>query len=90
MVDVAALVLTGIERVVADVFVDACGFGSVIAQAALGVRFVPFADKLFCDRAVTLPSPREAGARLHRRASSIQPARRHRLVMRQRRQHHPT
>lgn len=60
--EVAALVLGDGARVTADIFVDASGFRSVIAQGALGVRFVPFASNLFCDRAVTLPTPREAGA----------------------------
>lgn len=61
---VAALVLEGGERVTGDVFVDASGFRSVIAQGALGVRFVPFAANLFCDRAVTLPAPRAEDAPL--------------------------
>lgn len=62
--DVAALVLAGGERLTGDIFVDASGFRSVIAQDALGVRFVPFASNLFCDRAVTLPTPRDADAPL--------------------------
>ncbi|WP_375272578.1 tryptophan halogenase family protein [Sphingomonas sp.] len=62
--DVAALVLAGGERLTGDIFVDASGFRSVIAQRALGVRFVPFASNLFCDRAVTLPTPRTEGAPL--------------------------
>lgn len=62
--DVAALVLAGGERLTSDIFVDASGFRSVIAQGALGVRFVPFASNLFCDRAVTLPTPRDADAPL--------------------------
>ncbi|SEL98118.1 Tryptophan halogenase [Sphingomonas palmae] len=60
--DIAALILAGGERLTGDIFVDASGFRSVIAQGALGVRFVPFARNLFCDRAVTLPTPRKAGA----------------------------
>lgn len=62
--DVAALVLASGERLTGDIFVDASGFRSVIAQGALGVRFVPFASNLFCDRAVTLPTPRVADAPL--------------------------
>lgn len=46
-------------RVVAgDLFVDSSGFRSVIAQGALGVKFLPFADNLFNDSAVVLPTPR--------------------------------
>jgi 2-polyprenyl-6-methoxyphenol hydroxylase-like FAD-dependent oxidoreductase len=62
--DIAALVLAGGERLAGDIFVDASGFRSVIAQGALGVRFVPFASNLFCDRAVTLPTPRVTDAPL--------------------------
>lgn len=40
-----------------DLFVDASGFRSVIAQRALGARFLPFASNLFNDRAVVMPTP---------------------------------
>lgn len=60
--DVAALRLDDGERIAGDLFVDASGFRSLIAQQALGVRFLPFADNLFCDRAVTIATPREDGA----------------------------
>ncbi|KQT34747.1 tryptophan halogenase [Sphingomonas sp. Leaf412] len=56
--DVAALVLDDGERVAGDLFMDASGFRSLIAQQALGVRFRPFAENLFCDSAVTIPTPR--------------------------------
>lgn len=54
--DVAALVLDGGGRVAGKVFVDCSGFRSLIAQAALGERFVSYADCLFNDRAVVLPT----------------------------------
>lgn len=54
---VAALVLDGGEAVAADLFVDASGFRGVIAQAALGERFVSFAGNLFNDAAVVAPTP---------------------------------
>ncbi len=60
--DVSHLALEGGGTVAADLFVDASGFRSVIAQGALGVRFQPFAANLFNDRAVTIPTPAEPGA----------------------------
>lgn len=51
------LLLDGDERLSADLFVDASGFRGLIAQAALGVPFRSFADNLFNDRAVVLPTP---------------------------------
>lgn len=41
--DVTHLVFEGDGTVAADLFVDASGFRSTIAQGALGVRFLPFA-----------------------------------------------
>ena len=54
--DVAALVLDGGVRIAGDVFVDCSGFRGVIIQQALGERFVSYADALFNDRAVVLPT----------------------------------
>ena len=54
--DVAALVLEGGERVAGDIFVDCSGFRGLIMQQALGERFVSYADALFNDRAVVLPT----------------------------------
>jgi 2-polyprenyl-6-methoxyphenol hydroxylase-like FAD-dependent oxidoreductase len=69
---VAALVLDEGERVEADLFVDASGFRSVIAQGALGVRFVSFAENLFNDRAVVMPTPPGlAGPRPSTRATAL-------------------
>lgn len=53
--DVAALLCEGGERIEGDVFVDCSGFRSLIAQQALGARFLPFAENLFNDRAVVMP-----------------------------------
>lgn len=55
--DVAALRLDDGERVEADFFVDSSGFRSLIAQQALAVPFRSFAENLFADAAVTLPTP---------------------------------
>ncbi|MFN6935591.1 MAG: tryptophan halogenase family protein [Tsuneonella sp.] len=54
--DVAALVCEDGERIEGDIFVDCSGFAGVIGQRALGGRFVPFADNLFNDRAVVMPT----------------------------------
>lgn len=45
------------ERIAADLFVDASGFRSVIHQQALAVPFQSYADALFNDAAVVLPTP---------------------------------
>jgi len=44
------------ETIAGDLFVDSSGFRSVIHQAALGVPFRSFADNLFNDRAVVMPT----------------------------------
>lgn len=55
--DVAALLCEGGERIEGDIFVDCSGFRSLIAQQALGVPFRAFAENLFNDRAVVMPTP---------------------------------
>ncbi len=54
---VAALLCDGGERIGGELFVDCSGFAGVIAQQALGQRFVSFADTLFNDCAVVIPTP---------------------------------
>lgn len=54
--DVAALVLGGGDRIEGDIFVDCSGFRSLIMQQALGEPFVSYAEGLFNDRAVVLPT----------------------------------
>ncbi|MCP3733733.1 tryptophan 7-halogenase [Sphingomonas sp. RP10(2022)] len=56
--NVARLMLDAGDAVTAELFVDASGFRSVIAQGALCVPFRSFANNLFADRAVVLPTPR--------------------------------
>ncbi|RIV83624.1 tryptophan halogenase family protein [Aurantiacibacter zhengii] len=56
--DVVALLCEGAERIEGDLFVDCSGFRSLIAQGALGGTFLPFAENLFADRAVVMPTPR--------------------------------
>lgn len=56
---IAAVVTDSGERIAADLFVDASGFRALLIQQALGEPFLPFADNLFNDRAVAMPTPRE-------------------------------
>ncbi|MEL7487533.1 MAG: tryptophan halogenase family protein [Pseudomonadota bacterium] len=58
--DVAALRLDNGEMATADFFIDASGFRSVILQQALGERFNSYAENLFNDAAVALPSAPDA------------------------------
>lgn len=55
--DVAALVTEDGQHITADIFVDSSGFRGVIAQQALGEPFLPFAENLFNDSAVVMPTP---------------------------------
>lgn len=57
--EVRGLVADDGERIEADLFVDCSGFRAVIAEA-LGVEFRSFAENLFADRAVVMPTPRAA------------------------------
>lgn len=59
--DLAALVLSDGERIDGDLFVDASGFRALLIEQQLGERFISFADNLFNDRAVALPTPRSDG-----------------------------
>ncbi len=56
---IAAVVTDSGERIAADLFVDASGFRALLIQQALGEPFLPFADNLFNDRAVAMPTPRD-------------------------------
>lgn len=68
---VAALILSDGERVEADLFVDCSGFAGLIVERALGEPFVSFADNLFCDRAVVMPSARLAPLRAQTTATTM-------------------
>ncbi|MFN3435333.1 MAG: tryptophan halogenase family protein [Sphingomonas sp.] len=68
---VSALLLDGDDRLSADVFVDASGFRSVIAQDALRVPFRSFADNLFADRAVVMPTRRRGHLPVQTRATAL-------------------
>lgn len=69
--EVAHLVLDGGERLAGDLYVDASGFGAVIAQQALGARFLPFGDNLFNDRAVTLATAAVTPTPAHTTATAL-------------------
>lgn len=45
------------ERIAADLFVDCTGFAGMMIEKALHVPFVSYADNLFNDAAVAMPSP---------------------------------
>ncbi|MBY0283087.1 MAG: tryptophan 7-halogenase [Sphingomonas sp.] len=69
---VAALMTEDGQAIEADLFVDASGFRSVIAQEALGARFRSFADNLFNDSAVVMPTPRMGEAiNAHTKATAL-------------------
>ncbi len=59
--NVAHLVCDDDALVAGDFFVDASGFRATIIQAALGELFRPFAENLFNDRAVAMPTPNDDG-----------------------------
>ncbi len=54
-----------------DFFVDCSGFRALIAEGALGAKFLPFADNLFNDRAVVMPTPHARDAPLPIATESI-------------------
>ena len=69
--DVALLELDEGASLAADLFVDASGFRSVIAQEALGVPFLPFASNLFNDSAVVMPTPRGDALNVHTKSTAL-------------------
>jgi len=57
--DITALICEDGTRIEGDLFVDCSGFRSLIAQQTLGVKFLPFTNNLFNDRAAVMPTPHE-------------------------------
>lgn len=55
--DIAAMVTDAGDTIVADFFVDCSGFAGVLIQQALQTPFVSFAENLFNDAAVAMPTP---------------------------------
>ncbi len=54
--DIARLNTEDGRAITADLFVDSTGFRSLLMQDALGVNFLSFADNLFNDAAVVMPT----------------------------------
>jgi 2-polyprenyl-6-methoxyphenol hydroxylase-like FAD-dependent oxidoreductase len=70
--NVTALLNKGGERIEGDFFVDCSGFRASIIQEALGERFIPFADNLFNDSAVVMPTPADPqGTNPHTSATAL-------------------
>jgi tryptophan 6-halogenase len=55
--DIASVSVEDGDPVQADIFVDCTGFAGILIQQALGTPFVSFANNLFNDAAVALPTP---------------------------------
>jgi tryptophan 6-halogenase len=49
------------DSITGDFFIDCSGFRASIMQEALGERFISFADNLFNDSAVVMPTPVDPG-----------------------------
>lgn len=47
------------QRLTADLYIDCTGFRAALISRALGIRTISYADKLLCDRAVTVQVPYE-------------------------------
>lgn len=58
--DITSLHLTSGEALTADLFVDASGFRGLLIQQALAEPFRPFADNLFNDSAIAIPTERDS------------------------------
>jgi glycine/D-amino acid oxidase-like deaminating enzyme len=56
---IASVVTAEGESIRADIYVDCTGFGGLLIEKTLKTPFVSFADTLFNDAAVALPSPME-------------------------------
>jgi tryptophan 6-halogenase len=59
--EVTALLTKDGDRITGDFFIDCSGFRGRIIQEALGEPFVSFADNLFNDSAVVMPTPADVG-----------------------------
>ena len=55
--DIASVTTREGETIGADLFVDCSGFGGLLIQKALKTPFVSFAENLFNDSAVAMPTP---------------------------------
>lgn len=55
--DIARLQLDGGGTLAADFFIDCTGFASLLIGKALKTPFIPFAENLFNDAAIAMPTP---------------------------------
>ncbi len=55
--DIASVTTREGDEITGDFFVDCTGFAGMLIQKALGTPFVSFADNLFNDSAVAMPTP---------------------------------
>lgn len=63
--DIASLYTESGRKLEATLFVDCSGFAGVLMQKNLKVPFISFANNLFNDRAVAIPSPRTEKLNAH-------------------------
>jgi 2-polyprenyl-6-methoxyphenol hydroxylase-like FAD-dependent oxidoreductase len=59
--NVSSLRVEGGEKIAGDFFIDCSGFRGALIQKALNEPFIPFAENLFNDRAVAMPTPNDDG-----------------------------
>ena len=57
--DIARLQLDDGEALAADFFVDCTGFASLLIGKALQTPFIPYAENLFNDAAIAMPTPQD-------------------------------
>ena len=69
--DISALRTRCGKVVSGDFFVDCSGFRSLLLQQTLGVGFKPFADNLFNDSAVVMPTPHTGPFRPETRSAAL-------------------
>jgi 2-polyprenyl-6-methoxyphenol hydroxylase-like FAD-dependent oxidoreductase len=68
---IAAVVSSDGQRISGDFFIDCSGFQSLLLQKTLGVSFKPFADNLFNNAAVVLPTATMADLPAETKATAL-------------------
>lgn len=69
--DIQAVVTDRGERIEGELFVDCSGFARLLAGKTLGVAFRSFADNLFNDSAVVMPTPAMPDIPVETRATAL-------------------
>ncbi len=54
---IARVMTRGHGALTADLYIDCSGFSAILAERALGDRYIDWSDVLFCDRALAAPLP---------------------------------